>query len=203
MAIMHQLPPLPYAYDALEPYLDAATMTVHHDRHHQAYIDKLNTALEKYPDWATHPVENLLKNLDQVPEAIRLAVRNHGGGHANHSLFWSILAPAGEVLAPVGNIKEALDDSFGGFESFKSKLTEAALGQFGSGWAWLTRSDSGLAVVATANQDSPWSLGVTPLLGIDVWEHAYYLKYQNRRPEYVENFFKVINWEEVNRRFLS
>lgn len=200
---MHQLPALPYDYAALEPYLDAETMRLHHGKHHQAYIDKLNEALSEYPTLAAEPIEDLLKDLNRIPEDIRQTVRNHGGGHANHSLLWLTLKPAEGDALPAGDIKEAIDDAFGSFDDFKNQFQAAALGQFGSGWAWLCQGESGLTVMATANQDSPLSAGHVPLLGVDVWEHAYYLKYQNRRAEYLENFFKVINWEKVNQLFLS
>lgn len=195
----HTLPQLPYAYDALEPYIDAKTMEIHHTKHHQVYIDKLNAALEKYPDLAEKPVEDLLKDLNEIPEDIRMAVKNHGGGHYNHSLFWQLMTPEKSIMGD--DLEKAIRDSFGSVEEFKKQFSEAALGRFGSGWAWVTKNDDKLEIMSTANQDSPISEGKTPLLGLDVWEHAYYLKYQNRRQEYVENFWKVVNWQEVTKRF--
>ncbi|MDO8503457.1 MAG: superoxide dismutase [bacterium] len=197
----YTLPQLPYPYNALEPYIDAQTMEIHHTKHHQGYIDKLNAALEKYPEWQNKPVEELLKSLDQIPEDIRTAVRNHGGGHYNHSLFWKMMAPpATGGSTPSGQVVEAINKTFGSFDEFKKKFTEAAVGRFGSGWAWLVKDSTGaLLVVSTANQDSPLSEGQKPLLGLDVWEHAYYLKYQNRRLEYIEAWWNVVNWEEVEK----
>ena len=198
------LPPLPYAPEALEPYIDAATMKVHHGGHHQAYVNNLNKALESAPDLANKSVEELLaNNLSAVPENIRTAVRNNGGGHANHSMFWVIMGPnAGG--APTGDIATQLNNAFGSFDSFKEKFTAAATTRFGSGWAWLIRgADGGLQVTTSANQDSPLMEGNTPILGLDVWEHAYYLKYQNRRPEYINAWYNVINWGEVNKRLKS
>ena len=189
-------PDLPYAYDALEPYIDTRTMELHHDKHHVTYTTKLNAALEGTP-FEKQPIEKLLTDLDQLPEDIRTAVRNNGGGHYNHSLFWDMMSPQGGGR-PEGAVAQQIDKDFGSFDEFVSAFTDAALGQFGSGWAWLTSDDQGvLQVLKTANQDSPLSSGLTPVLGIDVWEHAYYLKYQNRRPEYVENFFHVVNWKRV------
>ena len=196
------VPALPYPENALEPYIDAKTMSIHHDKHHGTYVANLNKALEG-SDYGSRPIEKLLAELPALPEAIRTAVRNNGGGHANHSLFWTILGP-GAGGEPKGKLAEAIAKSFGGFQGFKEKFSQAALGRFGSGWAWLVRKkDSSLAVYSTANQDSPITDGDLPLLGLDVWEHAYYLLYQNRRAEYAENFFKVINWAEVERRFAS
>lgn len=198
-----ELPPLPYGYDALEPYIDAQTMQVHHDKHHQTYVDKLNTALEKYPDWQTKLIEDLLKNLDSVPEEIRSAVRNHGGGHFNHSIFWPMMKKGGGG-EPVGEIASAIQRDFGSFSVFQEKFSDAAATVFGSGWAWLVKDSAGkLTVVKTSNQDSPISQGLTPLLGLDLWEHAYYLKYQNRRAEYIENWWQVVNWDEVASRFIE
>ena len=198
-----ELPPLPYGYDALEPYIDAQTMQIHHDKHHQAYTDKLNAALEKYPDLQAKPIEELLKDLDSVPEEIRPAVRNHGGGYYNHSLFWEMMKKGGGGEA-AGELKTKLDQDFGSFEEFKKQFSEVAATAFGSGWAWLVKDPAGkLAIVKTPNQDSPISQGQFPLLGIDVWEHAYYLKYQNRRPEYIENWWNVVNWEQVEALFLE
>ena len=195
------LPPLPYAPEALEPNIDTATMKVHHGGHHQAYVTNLNKALESAPDLANKSVEELLaNNLSAVPENIRTAVRNNGGGHANHSMFWPLLAP-NPGGAPTGEIANAISNGFGSLESFREKFTAAAMGRFGSGWAWLIRkSDGGLEVTSSANQDSPLMEGNFPVLGLDVWEHAYYLKYQNRRAEYVNAWWNVVNWNEVNRR---
>jgi Fe-Mn family superoxide dismutase len=194
------LPPLPYAFDALEPVIDARTMEIHHDKHHAAYVAGLNKAVADFPEVAKLPVDDLLKDLNAVPEKIRTAVRNQGGGHYNHSLFWQMLKKDGGE--PGGALAQAIDSSFGSFAAFKEQFSHAALGQFGSGWAWLA-IDAGkkLKVVPTANQDSPISGGNQPLLGIDVWEHAYYLKYQNRRPDYVAAFFQVINWDFVAERY--
>ncbi len=191
------LPPLPYAYDALEPVIDVQTMTIHHTKHHQAYITKLNEAVAAESSLAGKSVEDLLRKLEQVPESVRGAIRNHGGGHANHSLFWKILTPSGNAKQPTGKLASAIDAKFGSLEKMQSAFNAAAAGQFGSGWAWLVVSDSGLEVVATPNQDSPLSAGKTPILGLDVWEHAYYLHYQNRRPEYIASFWKIVNWEQV------
>ena len=197
---MHELPKLPYAYDALEPHIDARTMEIHHTKHHATYVNSLNAALEKHPDLQGKSLEDLLRGIDQVPEAIRTAVRNHGGGHANHSLFWTVMGPEGGG-PPTGALADALMAEFGSFESFKEKLADAAAKRFGSGWAWLTAKGGKLEVSSTANQDSPVMEGKTPLLGIDVWEHAYYLNYQNRRPDYVKAWWNVVNWAEVGRRF--
>jgi len=196
-----ELPPLPYAYDALEPFIDTMTMQVHHDKHHAAYVTNLNGALEKHPELAGKSLEELLGDLNAVPEDIRTVVRNHGGGTWNHTMFWQIMAPkaGGE---PKGALADAMKAAFGGFDAFKAEFEKAANGRFGSGWAWLVKkSDGGLAVLSTANQDNPVSDGHTPVMGLDVWEHAYYLKYQNRRAEYVTNWWNVVNWEEVARRF--
>lgn len=196
-----QLPPLPYAVEALEPFIDAQTMTIHHGKHHAAYVNNLNAALEKHPELSGWSLDDLLVKLNEVPEDIRTVVRNHGGGHWNHTMFWEIMAPnAGG--APTGALAHAINDTFGGFDAFKSEFEKAANGRFGSGWAWLVKKgDGGLAIVSTANQDNPLTDGLTPLMGIDVWEHAYYLKYQNRRPEYVTNWWNVVNWSEITRRF--
>lgn len=194
------LPPLPYAVDALEPYIDAQTMQIHHDRHHGAYVTNLNNALSAHPEWAKRSIEDILKNLSSVPEAIRTAVRNNGGGHINHSLFWETLRK-NNGATPRGALAKAIDLSFGSFAGFQEQFTKAALGVFGSGWAWLVPAPNGrLTITATPNQDCPWMSGQTPLLGIDVWEHAYYLKYQNRRPDYVAAFYNVINWDFVAHR---
>lgn len=197
---MHTLKSLPYSYDALEPFVDARTMEIHHDKHHQGYVDKLNSALADQIDLADKTVEELLINLNAVSENIRTAVRNNGGGVANHNLFWEILAKDKTL---VGEIKDAIEKDFGNFEKFKDEFSQAALTQFGSGWAWLTLADGKLEIMKTANQDSPLTVGKTPILTLDVWEHAYYLKYQNRRAEYVEAFFNIINWERVNEIFVK
>ena len=195
----HQLPSLPYAFDALEPHIDAQTMQIHHGKHHQAYINNLNAALEAHPDLQGKSVEDLIKDLNALPEAIRTAVRNNGGGHANHSLFWTLMGPnAGG--APTGKIADVIANQFGGFDSFKEQFAKAATTRFGSGWAWLVSSSGKLAIESTANQDSPIMEGKKPILGLDVWEHAYYLKYQNRRPDYVAAFWNVVNWDTVNGR---
>lgn len=195
----HVLLPLNYAFDALEPHIDAKTMEIHYTKHHQTYVDKLNEALAKHPEIGEKTVEELVADLEMIPEDIRTAVRNHGGGHLNHMLFWQTLSPQGGG-EPSGKLKEAIDSTFGSFAEFQEKFTAAALGRFGSGWAWLV-NDSGLAIVATANQDNPLTDGKTPLLGLDVWEHAYYLKYQNKRADYVKAFWNVINWKEVEGRY--
>jgi Fe-Mn family superoxide dismutase len=194
------LPPLPYPSDALEPHIDKQTMEIHHGKHHNAYVTNLNKALESAPDLANKSIEELLaNNLAAVPENIKTAVRNNGGGHANHSFFWPILAgDAGG--APIGNVKSAIESTFGSFDTFKEKFNAAAASRFGSGWAWLVKDTSGkFDVYSTANQDSPLMEGKTPILGLDVWEHAYYLKYQNRRPDYVAAWWNVVNWNEVNK----
>jgi Fe-Mn family superoxide dismutase len=198
-----ELPALPYPFDALEPHIDAQTMQIHHDRHHATYVNNLNGALEKAPDWASRSIEDIVGNLSQVPEGIRTVVRNNGGGHANHSLFWEIMGPGGGG-EPTGAIGEAINSTFGDYAAFKEQLTKAAVGQFGSGWGWLVKDGSGrLQIVARPNQDSPLMDGLVPVLGVDVWEHAYYLKYQNKRPDYVAAWFNTINWESVNKRFQS
>jgi Fe-Mn family superoxide dismutase len=199
-AMAYTLPPLPYAFDALEPHIDAKTMEIHHDKHHATYVNNLNKALEG-SDLGNQPIEQLISKIDSVPEKIRTAVRNNGGGHANHSMFWLLLAKSGSG-APSGEISKAIESTFGSLDEFKKKFTEAALGRFGSGWAWLSL-DKGkkLIIESTPNQDSPLMHGNTPILGLDVWEHAYYLKYQNRRPDYVAAFYNVINWNEVGKRF--
>ncbi|PMR73497.1 superoxide dismutase [Billgrantia endophytica] len=196
----HTLPDLPYGHDALEPHIDAMTMEIHHSRHHKTYVDKLNGALEG-TGLEEMPVDELMANIDRVPEAKRQAVINNGGGHSNHSKFWQMMSPDGGGK-PQGKVAQAIDSELGGFDAFKEALTEAALGRFGSGWAWLSVTpEKKLVVENTLNQDSPLMHGNTPILGLDVWEHAYYLKYQNKRPDYVEAFFNVINWEEVERRY--
>ncbi|MGB4590476.1 MAG: superoxide dismutase [Clostridiaceae bacterium] len=193
----HELPKLPYDYNALEPYIDEQTMTIHHTKHHQAYVNNLNAALEKHPELAEKSVMELIKDLNRVPEDIRTAVRNNGGGHLNHSLFWAMMQKADGQM-PEGALLDAINEKFGSFEEFKDVFSKAATTRFGSGWAWLVLKDGKLDVVSTANQDNPISEGLVPVLGLDVWEHAYYLKYQNRRPEYIENWFKVVNWKEVS-----
>lgn len=197
-----QLPALPYANDALEPHIDALTMEIHHDRHHNTYVTNLNAALEKAPELQNKSLEELISDLNAVPEAIRTAVRNNGGGHANHSLFWETIGPNGGG-APTGALAAAIDSELGGFEKFKEDFTAAATTRFGSGWAWLVVKDGKLAVTSTPNQDNPLMEGATPLLGLDVWEHAYYLKYQNKRPDYIKAFWNVVNWEEVGKRYES
>ncbi|MBA2506358.1 MAG: superoxide dismutase [Thermoleophilaceae bacterium] len=195
----YEVPDLPYPYDALEPHVDEATMKVHHDKHHQAYVDKANAALEG-TEWADKPIEEVLQNLDSLPADKQGPVRNNGGGHANHSFFWQIMSPDGGG-APQGSLAEAIDSAFGSFDAFKEKFKEAGVGQFGSGWAWLVKDGDGVAIEKTPNQDTPVSGGKTVLLGVDVWEHAYYLKYQNKRPDYIEAWFNVVNWDEVQKRF--
>ena len=195
----YSVPDLPYGYDALEPHIDEATMKVHHDKHHQAYVDKANAALEG-TEWADKDVEDVLKELDSLPADKQGPVRNNAGGHANHSFFWQIMSPDGGG-EPDGALGDAINSTFGSFDEFKEKFKAAGIGQFGSGWAWLVHDGSGLAVTSTANQDSPISAGQTPLLGADVWEHAYYLKYQNKRPDYLDAFWNVVNWDEVASRF--
>jgi superoxide dismutase, Fe-Mn family len=198
----YTVPPLPYAYDALEPHIDKATMEFHHDKHHQAYVDKANAALAGTP-LADMPVEDVLADLGKVPEDKRTAVRNNGGGHHNHSLFWESMRASGGQSggAPSGELAAAIDGAFGSFEDFKAKLKETGVNQFGSGWSWLVRDGSSLAILGTANQDSPLSAGKTPLLGVDVWEHSYYLKYQNRRPDYIDAWWNVVDWDKVAERF--
>jgi len=201
----YELPPLPYAHNALEPFIDELTMQIHHGKHHQAYINNLNAALEKYPELQGKPIEQLIADLNAIPEDIRTAVRNNGGGHANHALFWTLMAPnAGG--APTGAAAAAITGAFGSFDAFKQQFAQAAASRFGSGWAWLCVLQGGkLEVCSTANQDNPLMPGVgctgTPILGLDVWEHAYYLNYQNRRPDYIGAWWNVVNWEEVARRF--
>ncbi|EIM1709696.1 superoxide dismutase [Aeromonas dhakensis] len=199
----HTLPALAYAYDALEPHIDALTMEIHHSRHHQTYINNLNAALADHPELAALPVEELLARFDSLPVQLQGAVRNHGGGHANHSLFWRVMSPQGGG-EPAGELAAAIERDLGGFEAFKQAFTQAALSRFGSGWAWLVVDRSGkLQVVSSANQDSPLQDGLVPILGLDVWEHAYYLKYQNKRPDYIAAFYKVIDWNEVARRYVA
>ncbi len=197
----YTLPKLPYDYDALEPNIDALTMKIHHDKHHQAYVDNLNKAMaDAPPDLQGKPVEELLRNVDKIPEKIRQAVINNGGGHANHSMFWVIMAPKGGG-EPKGDLAKAINTTFGSFSKFQEQLSDAAMKRFGSGWAWLVASDGKLQITSSANQDSPISKGQTPILGIDVWEHAYYLKYQNKRADYVKAWWNVVNWSDVADRF--
>ena len=196
----YKLPDLPYAFDALEPHIDARTMEIHHDRHHQGYVNKANAALEG-TDMADKPVEEVLKNIDNVPAEKKQAVINNGGGHANHSLFWTVMSPDGGG-EPTGDLAAAIKSTFGSFNDFKEEFTNAAKTRFGSGWAWLVVNKSGdLEVLSTANQDNPYMDGLTPILGIDVWEHAYYLKYQNKRPDYISAFWNVINWDQVSKNY--
>jgi Fe-Mn family superoxide dismutase len=197
-----QLPPLPYPSDALEPYIDKQTMEIHHGKHHAAYVANLNKALEQAPDLQNKPVHELLKNnLQIVPESIKTAVRNNGGGHHNHSLFWQILDPKKSNGKPTGNLAKAIDSTFGGFDKLKEQFTAAATTRFGSGWAWLVKNGPKLEVISTANQDSPLMDNKYPVIGLDVWEHAYYLKYQNRRPEYITAWWNIVNWHEAENRF--
>ena len=197
----YEVPPLPYPYDALEPHIDEETMRIHHDRHHQAYVDNANAALEG-TEWADRPVEDVLRNLGSLPQDKQVPVRNNAGGHANHSLFWEIMGPDGGG-EPDGALAEAIRSTFGSVDSLKAEVSDAGVKRFGSGWTWLVVSGDGLAITSTPNQDSPLSDGQTPILGIDVWEHAYYLKYQNKRPAYLEAWWNVVNWSEVARRFES
>lgn len=203
MNMSHTLPALPYAYDALEPHIDALTMEIHHSRHHQTYITNLNAALADLPELAALPLEALLARIDSLPAQVQGAVRNHGGGHANHSLFWQVMSPQGGG-EPDGELAAAIERDLGGLESFRQAFTQAALSRFGSGWAWLVVDGRGkLQVVSSANQDSPLMEGLTLILGLDVWEHAYYLKYQNKRPDYIAAFYNVIDWDEVARRYVA
>jgi Fe-Mn family superoxide dismutase len=194
-----EVPPLPYDYDALAPHIDEETMRLHHDKHHQAYVDNANKALEG-TEWADRPVEEVLQSLDALPEDIRMAVRNNAGGHANHSFFWEIMSPAGGA-EPEGELAEAINSTFGGVQQLAEQVNDAGVKRFGSGWTWLVVDGDSLAVTSTPNQDSPLTEGKTPILGIDVWEHAYYLKYQNRRPEYLQAWWNVANWQEIARRY--
>ena len=198
----YQLPKLPYGYDALEPYIDVETMHIHHEKHHNTYVTNLNAAIEKHPELGSKSIEELIADIDALPEDIRTAVRNNGGGHANHTFFWEIMAPkaGGE---PVGELKAAIDEAFGSFTDFKAKFKAAATTRFGSGWAWLVLKDGKLEIISTPNQDSPLMEGLTPILGLDVWEHAYYLNYRNVRPDYVDAFWNVVNWDKVNELYLA
>jgi Fe-Mn family superoxide dismutase len=203
MRYPYSLPQLPYSYDALEPYIDKTTMEIHHSKHHQAYINNLNSALEKYPEFHNLELEEILRNLNQLPEEIRTAVRNNGGGHYNHSLFWEIMKPNGGG-EPKGKLKEEIEKNFGSFEEFKKLFSETAIKHFGSGWAWLViTSDKKLKVYSMLNQDNPLMNGDIPIMGLDVWEHAYYLKYQNRRAEYVEAWWHVVNWDKIEENLLK
>lgn len=195
-----ELPQLPYAYDALEPHIDKETMNIHHTKHHNTYVTNLNNALQGNEELLSKSVEEVVANLDAVPEAVRTAVRNNGGGHANHALFWQILSPNGGG-APTGELADVINNKFGSLESFKEEFAKAATTRFGSGWAWLSVSNGELEVSSTPNQDSPLMEGKTPILGLDVWEHAYYLNYQNRRPDYISSFWNVVNWDEVSKRY--
>ena len=201
----HQLPNLSYSVDALEPHIDARTMEIHHGKHHQTYINNLNAALESNPDLSSKSVDDLISDLSQVPENIRSAVRNNGGGHSNHSFFWQVISPSGGGI-PIGSLNDAITSAFGSFDAFKDAFTKAALTRFGSGWAWLIKSGDSVAVTSTPNQDSPLMEGIadaagTPLIGLDVWEHAYYLNYQNRRPDYISAFWNVVDWDRANALF--
>ena len=195
-----ELPPLPYAPDALEPTIDRQTMEIHHGKHHNAYVTNLNKALESAPEWQNKSIEEILKSIDKLPESIRTAVRNNGGGHANHTLFWQLMGP-GKGGEPKGALGDAINSTFGGFDKFKETFGNAGITRFGSGWAWLTVHNGKLEISSTPNQDSPIMEGKTPILGLDVWEHAYYLKYQNRRPDYIKEWWNVVNWDEVAKRF--
>ena len=198
-----ELPPLSYAYEALEPHIDAQTMMLHHDKHHAAYVANANKALEAHPEWGTRSVEDILWSINEVPEDIRMALRNNAGGHSNHSIFWTIMKPAGGGN-PNGRIADAIKNNFGGYDAFKEQLQKTGVGQFGSGWAWLVVDRQGkLSIKGYPNQDSPYMEGLTPILGVDVWEHAYYLKYQNRRADYVSAWFNTLNWDAINARFGS
>jgi superoxide dismutase, Fe-Mn family len=196
----HQVPPLPYDYNALEPHIDEQTMRIHHDKHHGAYVTNLNAALEKHPDLQQKSIDDLLKSINSVPEDIRTAVRNNGGGHSNHTMFWEIMGP-GKGGAPGGALGDAIKSSFGDFENFKKQFADAGVKRFGSGWAWLIDAGGKLVIESTANQDSPIMEGKKAILGLDVWEHAYYLKYQNRRPDYISAWWNVVNWDAVAKRF--
>lgn len=197
---MHELAKLTYDYDALEPHIDARTMEIHHSKHHAAYVANLNKALEGHSELQAKGLEELLRGIDKVPQSIRTAVRNHGGGHANHSLFWRLMGPdaGGE---PTGKLADAINRDFGSFSAFKEQFTSTAAGHFGSGWGWLVKGDGGLEILSTANQDSPLMQGKTPILGVDVWEHAYYLLYQNRRPDYLKSWWNVVDWQAVSKNF--
>ncbi len=196
----YTLPPLPYSFDALEPHIDAQTMEIHHDKHHAAYVTNLNKALEQAPELANMKIEDLLRNISQVPEGIRTAVQNNGGGHANHSMFWEIMGPNGGG-EPTGALAQAIDSTFGSLDALKEKINANGAARFGSGWSWLVWNNGKLEAISSPNQDSPLMTGLTPILGVDVWEHAYYLKYQNKRPDYLKAWWNVVNWDAVARRF--
>ncbi len=197
----HTLPPLPYAFDALEPHIDALTMQIHHDRHHQTYVTNLNNALKDAPDMQSKSAEQLIKDIESVPDAIKMAVRNNGGGHLNHTLFWEIMTPGG-AKEPTGDLATAIMTAFGSLDELKAKVNDAATKRFGSGWGWLVTDTSGaLSVISTPNQDSPLMEGKTPILGVDVWEHAYYLKYQNKRPDYLAAWWNTVNWDKVAEKY--
>lgn len=199
---MHTLPDLPYEFDALEPTIDAKTMQIHHDLHHGGYVNKLNAAVESHPELQEKSLEDILKNLDVIPDEIRTAVQNNGGGHWNHSFFWKIMKPGGST--PEGEVSDAINESFGSFDAFKEQFSQAAATLFGSGWAWLVKDDSGkLSIIKTVNQDNPISVNMQPVLGLDVWEHAYYLNYQNKRADYINKWFDILNWEEINKNFIK
>jgi len=194
------LPPLPYPYEALEPHIDTQTMQIHHDKHHAAYVNNLNAALKEHPDWQSRSIEEILRSINSVPEAVRTAVRNNGGGHANHTMFWEIMGPGGGG-SPTGALADAINAAFGGFDALKAAINDAGAKRFGSGWSWLVKHDNQLKVISTANQDSPLMEGQYPILGVDVWEHAYYLKYQNLRPDYLNAWWNTVNWQAVGKRF--
>jgi Fe-Mn family superoxide dismutase len=198
----HTLPTLPYAYNALEPHIDAKTMEIHHTKHHQTYVTKLNEALDKHPELHEKTVEELVADLDMIPEDIRSAVRNNGGGHLNHSMFWELMAP-GAGGKPSGKLMERIEKSFGSFEKFTEQFADAAAKRFGSGWVWLVMDGDALSIMSTANQDNPITEGKTPILGLDVWEHAYYLNYQNKRPDYVKAWWNIVNWKEIEKRYVE
>lgn len=200
MAYPFELPDLPYAFDALEPHIDARTMEIHHDKHHAGYTKKFNAALEDHSEWQDQSAKDILRNINDVPDAVRTAVRNNGGGYVNHTLFWEIMKPGGSGQ-PSGGVADAIDRAFGSFDEFRDRFSTAAKTRFGSGWAWLVVDGGGVDVISTPNQDSPLMEDKTPVLGIDVWEHAYYLNYQNRRPDYIEAWWNVVNWDEVGRRY--
>lgn len=198
----YQLPELPYAYDALVPHIDEETMYLHYEKHHNTYVNNLNAAIEKHPEFGTKTIEELVAVINEVPEDIRTAVRNNGGGHANHSFFWKIMSPNGGG-EPVGELKAAIDETFGSFDEFKAQFKAAAAARFGSGWAWLVVDNGNLAIMSTANQDNPLMEGKTPVFGLDVWEHAYYLNYHNVRPNYIDAFWNIVNWEQANENYLA
>jgi Fe-Mn family superoxide dismutase len=200
LSMAHAVPPLPYDYTALEPHIDEQTMRIHHDKHHAAYVNNLNTALEKHPELQQKSIQDLLKGINTVPEDIRTAVRNNGGGHSNHTMFWEIMGP-GKGGAPSGGLGAAINSAFASFDSFKEQFAKAGVGRFGSGWVWLIDAGGKLVIESSANQDSPLMEGKKAILGLDVWEHAYYLKYQNRRPDYITAWWNVVNWDAVSKRF--